>query len=522
MNNHTQAPRLPECAAIGPLLPLLDPPLLDDHDEERARAHLATCARCRQELAAYHGAVMALRAYADPAAGPTAPFSRAEILQMITPATPATSRAPIRLLHPTPRRAARDPRGILGGLPAVAVVLLLIGLAAVLFDARGLLPWLPGFGNGSGLSPDTGFTGISMVSADEGWAVGYTVNDRDATTRPLMLHYTHGRWMQVALPASLDPHTSLTSVAMVSADEGWAVGTVPPPAAGGPIKGVLLHYSGGQWRVVSNALAGDLVRVRMRTATDGWILGLGNGNGQSVLLHYNGETWMPVNTPELAGLGFSDIAPLAAHDVWLAARDRSEASVLLHYDGRTWSRVPLPLGNAALSSLAMLSSSEGWAVGGYCGCGSASGTPVLVGPGTPTPSPLSPPTPGLPGSYTGPRGALILHYHNGVWSEVTNPAQAKAEDYLFDVALAPSGDGWAVGFSGVLMYEHGGRWSRVPDSWTDGLLSVALSSATEGWAVGDAGGLLHLHDGVWTPYSGGALRQTPAPSTPLPTPTTSR
>jgi len=310
---------------------------------------------------------------------------------------------------------------------------------------------------------------------------------------------------------------------MVSADEGWAVGTVPPPAAGGPIKGVLLHYSGGQWRVVSNALAGDLVRVRMRTATDGWILGLGNGNGQSVLLHYNGETWMPVNTPELAGLGFSDIAPLAAHDVWLAARDRSEASVLLHYDGRIWSRAPLPLGNAALSSLAMLSSSEGWAVGGYCGCGSASGTPVLVGPGTPTPTPLSPPTPCLPpGSCTGPRGALILHYHNGVWSEVNNPAQANADDDLFDVAVAPSGDGWAVGIYGVLMYEHGGRWSHVADSWTKGLLSVALSSATEGWAVGDQGGLLHLHDGVWTTYGEGVLRQTPAPSTPLPTPTTSR
>jgi photosystem II stability/assembly factor-like uncharacterized protein len=531
MKNHTQAQRPPECAAVASLLPLLDPPLLAAHDEERVRAHLVICARCRRDVAAYDGAVVALRAYADPAAAPTVPLTREDILQLITSAAPATSthsRTPLRLLPQIQRRARGGLRRVLGGLPAVAAVLLLVGLAAVLFDARGLLPW--SFGSIGGdrgqlLSPDVELRAVSMVSADEGWAVGSVFNERDLTSRPLMLQYTHGRWMEVAVPANLDSHTSLASVSMLSADEGWVVGAVPPPAAGGQSQGILLHYSGGRWQVVSHAVAGDLARVRMRTATDGWIIG--QGYGDSVLLHYNGDTWTPVNVPSLAGLGFTDIAPVAADDVWLAARDPLAASVLLHYDGRAWSRVPLPLGNAALSSLAMLNASEGWAVGGYCGCGSASGvsttpaTSTPVGPGTPIP-PLRLPTQGPGGSGTGPRGALILHYHNGVWNEVTSPAQAKAEDYLFDIALVSDGEGWAVGFGGVLMSERGGRWLRVQGSWTKGLLSVGLSSATEGWAVGDQGGLLHLHDGVWNPYGEGVLRQTPASSTPLPTPTTSR
>jgi hypothetical protein len=534
MKYHAQAPRPPECAAIASLLPLLDPPLLEAHDEERVRAHLITCAHCHHELTAYDRAMVGLRAYADPAADPTVPFTREDILQLITSATPSTSiqlssasaRAPTRLLPRASRRAGGALRGVLRSLPAVAAVLLLVGLAAVLFDARGLLPWQ--FGSSGSrwqpLSPDVQLRGVSMVSADEGWAVGSVFNDRDLTSRLLILHYTHGLWAEVAVPSSLDPRTSLASVSMVSADNGWAVGTHPPPAAGGSSQGVLLHYSGGQWGVVTNALAGDLARVRMRTATDGWIVG--QGYGQSVLLHYNGDTWTPVNAPTLAGLGFTDVAPVAADDVWLAARDPQAASVLLHYDGHVWSRVPLPLGNAAISSLAMLSSSEGWAVGGYCGCGSASGgsgasgTSVPVGPGTPTPPPPMPSQ--GPHGATGPRGALILQYHNGVWTEVTNPAQAKADDYLFDVALAPDGEGWAVGYGGVLVYEHGGRWSRFQESWTKGLLSVALSSATEGWAVGDQGGLLHLHGGVWNPYGGHVLLQTSAPSTPVPTPTTAR
>ena len=56
--------------------------------------------------------------------------------------------------------------------------------------------------------------GISMVSPNEGWAVGQEVT---------LLHYQDGNWSVVASPV---PATmSLGEITMVSADEGWAAAT---------------------------------------------------------------------------------------------------------------------------------------------------------------------------------------------------------------------------------------------------------------------------------------------------------
>ena len=65
---------------------------------------------------------------------------------------------------------------------------------------------------------------VAMVTADNGWAVG------GAFDTSIILHWDGSEWSQVASPSPL----SVEAVDMVSADDGWALG----------LQGAILHYSG--------------------------------------------------------------------------------------------------------------------------------------------------------------------------------------------------------------------------------------------------------------------------------------
>jgi hypothetical protein len=484
-----------DCASIRRLLPLAPHGLLDEKAAADVRMHLAGCAACRAESAAYDRATAALRRYVSAATVNSASLpSRGEIARIVT-----SRAAPVKL------RAQRRRGGLrraLAGLPAVAAVLMIGAIALALLGGHGLFT-----GNGAGgryfLSANVQLHGVAMVSPDEGWAVAD--NDDVGKQDALLLHYIGGQWHSVALPPGLDPHVTLSGIAMVSASEGWAVGAAWPEVSAGATASVLLHYSGGRWLVVPT-FAGSLTGIFMRTATDGWIVG--QDTAGPLLLRYDGATWQRATDPDLAGYTFTSVAPVSATDVWLIARasgtsgnhlaDSSTptptpppgtsgtsgyhpADSVLHYDGQRWTTQVLPVGNPALSKIVMVSASEGWAVGGYCGCGSVQG-------------------PGTPGTSFG--GALILHYLNGVWSEVTTPSHPLGQ-YLFDAAVPTGDSGWAVGFGGTLLRFSIGKWQAVSGPTAKGLLSVSLTDPNDGWAVGDQGTMLQLRHGTWSVYSGG-------------------
>jgi len=109
-------------------------------------------------------------------------------------------------------------------------------------------------------------------------------------------------------------------------------------------------------------------------------------------------------------------------------------------------------GQVYLDDVAMSAQGEGWAVGAY-----------LFNAG------------GLRES--------IWHDDHNRWREIPAPASTK-RDWLRGVAGLPSGDAWAVGNNGAILYEHNGAWSSVTSPTTDDLQSVAMRSATEGWAIG--------------------------------------
>ena len=62
---------------------------------------------------------------------------------------------------------------------------------------------------------------------------------------------------------SLSSRENLLSIFMVSASEGWAVGT----------DGAIVHFSQGQWRKVASPTSYALTSISMLSSTDGWAVG---------------------------------------------------------------------------------------------------------------------------------------------------------------------------------------------------------------------------------------------------------
>ncbi len=225
---------------------------------------------------------------------------------------------------------------------------------------------------------DSQLNGISMDSADDGWAVGVHYIFQNNTnspptlidTKPLLVHYTQGHWV----PQILDmPNTSLFQVQMFGPDDGWATGKV---ISTGPL---FLHYQHGVWASTTfapTAAATDAsfvpqsilppgesytiaTQVHFLSDTEGWALGQ-DKTSTAVLWHFHNGKWQTVfhvddairPAPMFLGLGVN-----SATDVWVLSmgsvntasagggqllsseRPLSNGGLsptLLHYDGHTW------------------------------------------------------------------------------------------------------------------------------------------------------------------------------------------
>lgn len=174
---------------------------------------------------------------------------------------------------------------------------------------------------------------ISMVSANDGWAVGYH----------FMAHYDGTHWSLVDTPVT--HHTDaadidLISVKMISHDEGWAVGNIGPRYQQSSSiisqKGVILHYSKGAWSIV-NTVPVILTGLSMVSASEGWAVG-GLWTSNTNFLHYTNGKWIPVARPQNAPKDASGvqnvmtISMVSASEGW----GISEDGIYRYHDG-AWS-----------------------------------------------------------------------------------------------------------------------------------------------------------------------------------------
>lgn len=121
-----------------------------------------------------------------------------------------------------------------------------------------------------------------MLSPTEWWAVGQLAGGMGVhPARPeqaLIESCAQGRWQHAAhfaSPAGKRDY-SLYGLALVSASEGWAVGS----------DGLIVHGHSGTWTQVASSTDQTLWSVVMVSPTEGWAV-----REQGTILHYHRGVW---------------------------------------------------------------------------------------------------------------------------------------------------------------------------------------------------------------------------------------
>jgi hypothetical protein len=132
-----------------------------------------------------------------------------------------------------------------------------------------------------------------------------------------------------AQPASPGAFAQLSSVAVLSSCNAWAVGFYRTPGA---VQSLIEHWNGASWEIVASpdpGTAGNvLFGVRAASPSSIWAVGSysnTSGGDKTLILRWNGRTWQQVTSPSP---GDSDdlhaVRAVSASDVW-AVGGRSAA-----------------------------------------------------------------------------------------------------------------------------------------------------------------------------------------------------
>ncbi len=270
----------------------------------------------------------------------------------------------------------------------------------------------------------------------------------------------------------------LRSVAMHSANAGWAVGDQGD--SGGDLHGAtILRWDGNSWSqwwdepdifpLASMALVSD---------SDGWIVGSSN----RWMFRYDGNAWNGVEHPS-AGTKLNSVAMVSADDGWAVGgaggcnAGNPVTGSIMRWDGNTWSLFGT-LPDRALNSVTMVSANDGWAVGNYCRFYWVSGVP------------------------TWDTNSVIMRWNGSSWNEVGSPTYLT----LGSVTMVSATDGWAVGTWGTIQRWNGSEWSWLGSPTNCDLKSVTMVSTNDGWAVGGGGShcpsqpsvILHWDGNTWS------------------------
>lgn len=149
---------------------------------------------------------------------------------------------------------------------------------------------------------------VAMVSPDDGWAVGQSGEIK---------RWDGSKWIDAG---SYDGSSTLNAVAIVSVDDGWAVGN----------SGRIMHWDGAGWSRVSSPTTDNLNSVAMVFPNDGWAVG-----DSGTILHWDGNAWAEVSSPVTEAL--RSVAMISADEGWAVGA----GGVILHYTNSQ--RVLLPL-----------------------------------------------------------------------------------------------------------------------------------------------------------------------------------
>ncbi|HUT56097.1 MAG TPA: hypothetical protein VM658_22085 [bacterium] len=403
---------------------------------------------------------------------------------------------------------------------------------------------------------------VHFPAVGEGWAVGSYLPIPGSFHHGLILHYSGGQWSEVAEPEAGSDLT-LKSVYFPSVDEGWAVGVDTQHISSWSYDhAVMWHYSSGAWSVVDLSGLGletsDLRSVHFTSAGEGWAVGVGESSAEryvdfGLILHYSGGAWSLVSAPldiyddmELNSVQFT-----SADEGWAVGLDWFYGSAILHYSQGVWTAEDVPalgLDDGMLNSVFFPTDDEGWAVGnGWDGWSPFSpGTVLHYHDGSwsrvtpPFIQTYLPPDDGnwppiylnavhFPTADKGWVGGafvtydrygqeryndLIIKFDAAAWT-ASSPLIMDGHFLLRELSFPDLSDGWAVGYSpsnqnGFILHYQDGAWKNIEPPWVDAdywfFNGVEFPDPSLGWAVGASylgsdrmkGLVLRYDSGLWS------------------------
>ncbi len=308
---------------------------------------------------------------------------------------------------------------------------------------------------------------VDQTNPIDAWAVGRGGQ---------LWHFSSGIWSGPLSPGGTSQ--DLYSVQLVSTSEGWIVGA----------DGTVLHSTTLQgsntWLILTQPLQSavgtgvNLLSASFPGSGNGWAVGSNgvilqtsnSGCGSAVPQPCWGGSTNTLNSPQL-----NAVWELGSSDAWAGGMfdAGSGCCSLIHWDGVKWHRAsvaPTQTTNPNIWTIYMLSSGEGWALGGNA----ANTVPeALLWNGQ---------------SWTGQPISTSCG--------AGNPCQPRS---VFMISGGTTGDGWAVGLNGEIWRHQSGSWLLFSQP-TPGinLNSVFINNpgagngAVAGWAVGNTGTVLVL------------------------------
>jgi len=250
---------------------------------------------------------------------------------------------------------------------------------------------------------------ISMLSYDDGWAVGSTRT---------FLHWNGNTW--TAQTPSTVPNVDMNSVFCNASNDCHAVGA----NSGGTL---MVHWNGSSWTRLtpSNTSTTTLESVYCDSASDCWAVGNNTGTR---FYQWNGSTWAGISVTGLTGFTFNSVFCNTSTDCWAVGA----TNIFARKNGSTWANVSVTergsIPSAQYNSIYCVSPTNCWAVGNTNG------------------------------------GATLIVGWNGTsWSRYTpNPTPAVN---LLEVTCANANDCWAVGNTtssqGSFFHWNGTTWVNV-------------------------------------------------------------
>ena len=301
-----------------------------------------------------------------------------------------------------------------------------------------------------------------ISGSPDAWAVGKSGH---------VLHFTTGIWGGPMTPYGTS--NDLLGLFLTSTSNGWIVGTHST------ILWSTTLDSGGAWSALTSPLQTgtgsgiDLLGTSFPGGSNGWAIGT-----KGVILHTDNSNCISSGVvPAPCWGGSTSIVQVelkavfekGSSDAWAGGLfdTASNAPSLIHWDGSKWHRASVSPGYSApqpnIWGIYMLSSSEGWAVGGN----------------------------------SGDTAPAALKWNGNSWTAVIPAPCSCGLRSVFMVSGGTGGEGWAVGTGGNIFRYTSGSWQLFNTiAGNPQLNSVFISNPgnnlNAGWAVGNGGTVLKL------------------------------